>query len=134
MKTILAYLSFMFLTNAYAKSDYVVVDAITKPIYAQRYNKVKIETLHYISLTNPTNKVLGWQITYSLCTEKGCIEKKDTRNIEPHANIQIKEPLEAYTSYTERGQFKYWGKTKAIGDIKEYSDEATVQNYINVTD
>lgn len=116
-----------------SKTEYVIAEA-SKGSESGRINlPIELSSQHYISITNPTDRVIGWQYIFTLCVEdRGCFEKKFTKNLEPHTNFKDNGKLEGTIVINKQGQYVVYAQTKVIGDIEKYSDNMTSSNYIYV--
>jgi len=120
--------------NAFATSDYVITKAYKDQENARPNIPFIIRSTHYISVTNPTNKVYGFRCVYTLCaTDRNCEERAFTKNLEPNQNYQERFNFERKVAYGQQGQKSVWAITKVDGDIKIHSDENQALNTIYVS-
>lgn len=125
--------SLIMSSTVMASSPYAVSFVEAKDVHGTANQEVLVSSLHTVSMTNPTNNVIGWHYIYSLCNQFGkCFEKKFTVNVQPHANFQDHGTIDTRAVFDKPAQYKFAASTKIIGDIKDFSDEKISYNTIHI--
>lgn len=128
MKKLIA-LTYFLTSLTFATSDYVIADVSKQPDYGTAGVYITLKSTHYISVTNPTNKVYGFRYTYLLCAQdKDCEEKSFTMNLQPHQNYQERYPFERKVIYRNPGDKDIYAITRIVGDIREHSIDKMAAN------
>jgi hypothetical protein len=114
-------------------SEYAVASSSKGPENGFARREIKVSSGHRVSMTNPTDRRVGFHYIYTLCVDKsGCIDRKFDQWVEPHTNFQDAGTLEGHVAFAYNGEYTAYAKTQITCDIPQYADEYTAYNRIIV--